>query len=97
MRKLVNEAHRRCHENLTSYEDRLETVAAALLEHETLHAPEFQAIMRGEDPFQSVDDVEEPQPRGKHTSAPDGSELPREGDSRDQGLDLSGGTLPAPA
>jgi cell division protease FtsH len=97
VRKLVNEAHRRCHENLTSYEDRLETVAAALLEHETLHAPEFQAIMRGEDPFQSVDDVEEPQTRGKHTSAPDGNELPREGDSRDQGLDLSGGTLPAPA
>jgi cell division protease FtsH len=97
VRKLVDEAHRRCHEILTSYEDRLDAVAAALLEHETLHAPEFQAIMRGEDPFQSVDGVEEPQPRGTTTSERDGNELPREEDSRDQGLDLSGGTLPAPA
>ena len=44
---LVDEAHRRCHEILTSYEDRLDAVAAALLEQETLHAPEFEAIMRG--------------------------------------------------
>ena len=96
VRKLVDEAHRRCHEILTAYGERLEAVAAALLEHETLHAPEFQAIMRDEDPFQSIDDVEEPQPRGTPTSERDGNELPRE-DSRDQGLDLSGGTLPAPA
>ena len=50
VRKLVDEAHRRCHEILTSYEDRLDAVAAALLEHETLHSGEFQSIMRGEDP-----------------------------------------------
>ena len=72
-------------------------VAAALLEHETLHASEFQAIMRGEDPFQSVDGVEERQTSGTPTSEQDDSERPREEDSRDQGLDLSGGTLPAPA
>ena len=97
VRNLVDEAHRRCHQILTSYEDRLGAVAAALLEHETLHASEFQAIMRGEDPFHSLDDVEEAHPKGSHTSERDESALPREGDSRDQGLDLSGGTLPAPA
>ena len=97
VRKLVDEAHRRCHEILTSYEDRLGAVAAALLEHETLHSGEFQSIMRGEDPFPSVDDVEERQPSGTPSSERDGSELPREEDSRDQGLGLSGGTLPAPA
>ena len=97
VRKLVDVAHRRCHEILTSYEDRLGAVAAALLEHETLHSGEFQSIMRGEDPFPSVDDVEERQPSGTPSSERDGSELPREEDSRDQGLGLSGGTLPAPA
>ena len=97
VRKLVDEAHRRCHEILTSYEDRLDAVAAALLEHETLHSGEFQSIMRGEDPFPSVDDVEERQPSGTPSSERDGSELPREEDSRDQELGLSGGTLPAPA
>ena len=97
VRKLVDVAHRHCHEILTSYEDRLGAVAAALLEHETLHSGEFQSIMRGEDPFQSVDDVEERQPSGTPSSERDGSELPREEDSRDQGLGLSGGTLPAPA
>ena len=97
VRKLVDEAHVRCHEILQSYQDHLAAVAAALLEHETLHASEFEAIMRGEDPFQSVDDVEEPQPSGTPTSELDGNERSREEDSRDQGLDLSGGTLPAPA
>ena len=97
VRKLVDEAHVRCHEILQSYQDRLAAVAAALLEHEKLHASEFEAIMRGEDPFQSVDDVEEPQPSGTPTSELDGNERSREEDSRDQGLDLSGGTLPAPA
>ena len=97
VRSLVDEAHRRCHEILTSYEDRLDAVAAALLEQETLHASEFQAIMRGEDPFQSLDDVEAGQTSGTPTSERDGGERPQEGDSRDQGLDLSGGTLPAPA
>jgi cell division protease FtsH len=97
VRNLVNQAHRRCQEILTSYEDRLDAVAAALLEHETLHAPEFQAIMRGEDPFQSVDGLEEPLPSGTPASERDENDLPREEDNRDQELGLSGGTLPAPA
>jgi len=62
-----------------------------------LHAPEFEAIMRGEDPFQSLDDIETRQTSGTPTSERDGSERSQEEDSRDQGLDLSGGTLPAPA
>ena len=97
VRKLVDDAHRRCREILISYEDRLDAVAAALLEHETLHAPEFQAIMRGEDPFQSVDGLEEPLPSGTPASERDENDLPREEDNRDQELGLSGGTLPAPA
>ena len=51
----------------------------------------------GEDPFQSLDDIETRQTSGTPTSERDGSERSPEGDSRDQGLDLSGGTLPAPA
>ncbi len=97
VRKLVDEAHRRCREILISYEDRLDAVAAALLEHETLHAREFQAIMRGEDPFQSADGLEEPLPSGTPASERDENDLPREEDNRDQELGLSGGTLPAPA
>ncbi len=96
VRKLVDEAHRRCHEILKSYRDRLDAVAVALLEQETLHAPELEAIMRGEDPFRSVDDLEETRPSGSATSERDEDEHSREEDSRDQGLDLSG-TLPAPA
>lgn len=96
VRKLVDEAHWRCHEILELYQDRLDAVAAALLEEETLYAPELDAIMRGEDPFQPVHDVPEAQPNERSTSEWDENERPREENSRDQGLDLSG-TLPAPA
>ena len=96
VRKLVDEAHWRCHEILELYQDRLDAVAAALLEEETLYAPELDAIMRGEDPFQPVRDVPEAQPNERSTSEWDENERPREENSRDQGLDLSG-TLPAPA
>ena len=96
VRKLVDEAHWRCHEILELYQDRLDAVAAALLEEETLYAPELNAIMRGEDPFQPVRDVPEAQPNERSTSEWDENERPREENSRDQGLDLSG-TLPAPA
>lgn len=96
VRKLVDEAHWRCHEILELYQDRLDAVAAALLEEETLYAPELDAIMRGEDPFQPVRDLPEAQPNERSTSEWDENERPREENSRDQGLDLSG-TLPAPA
>lgn len=94
VRKLVDEAHWRCHEILELYQDRLDAVAAALLEEETLYAPELDAIMRGEDPFQPVRDVPEAQPNERSTSEWDENERPRE--ENNQGLDLSG-TLPAPA
>ncbi len=97
VRKLVDEAHRRCREILTSYEERLDAVAAALVDQETLNDLEFSAIMRGEDPFNSVEGAEESHASGTPSSERDGSERPQEEDSRDQGLDLSGGTLPAPA
>lgn len=96
VRRLVDEAHWRCHEILELYQDRLDAVAAALLEEETLYAPELDAIMRGEDPFQPVHDVPETQQNERSTSEWDENERPREENSRDQGLDLSG-TLPAPA
>ena len=96
VRKLVDEAHWRCLEILELYQDRLDAVAAALLEEETLYAPELDAIMRGEDPFQPVRDVPEAQQNERSTSEWDENERPREENSRDQGLDLSG-TLPAPA
>lgn len=94
VRKLVDEAHWRCHEILELYQDRLDAVAAALLEEETLYAPELDAIMRGEDPFQPVRDMPEAQPNERSTSEWDENERPRE--ENNQGLDLSG-TLPAPA
>ena len=97
VRSLVDEAHHRCHEILTFQRERLDAMASALLEHETLQAPQIDAIMRGEDPFQSLDDVEATHTEGTPNSERDGSEQPKEEDSRDQGVDLSGETLPAPA
>ena len=90
--RLVDEAHQRCHQLLAAQWDKVVAVADALLEVETLDAQQFQAIVRGENPFQG------PKQPGRLRQAqgtrPD--ETPR-GDKRsDSGVDL-GGTLPAPA
>ncbi|RME62236.1 MAG: ATP-dependent zinc metalloprotease FtsH [Caldilineae bacterium] len=96
VRKLVDEAHQRCRQILMTHRDKLDAVAHRLLEVETLHAPEFEAIMRGEEP---VDDEPtapaRPAVDRSRPDRPDGGRRQGEED-RDKGLDL-GGTLPAPA
>lgn len=90
--RLVNEAHQRCHQLLSTHWDKVDVVAAALLTVETIDAQQFQALMRGENPFPSQENP------GQRQSAPGTrDEAAREHDKRsDSGVDL-GGTLPAPA
>jgi cell division protease FtsH len=92
--RLVEEAHQRCHQLLTAHWEKLELVAIRLLEIETIEAPEFEALMRGEDAFKPTE-----KPKGPAVAAPSAKpdELSRAGDKRaDSGLDI-GGRLPAPA
>jgi cell division protease FtsH len=91
--RLVDEAHQRCHQLLSTHWDKVELVATTLLEVETIDAQQFQALMRGENPFPPT---ETPSPR---MTAPGSrqDEAPRGTDKRtDSGVDL-GGTIPAPA
>jgi cell division protease FtsH len=86
--RIVDEAHQRCHQLLSTHWDKVDLVATALLDVETIDAQQFQALMRGENPFQP------PAPR---VSKPGPRPDEREDDKRaDSGVDLSG-TLPAPA
>jgi len=91
--RFVEEAHQRCHQLLSSHWEKVELVATTLMEHETIDAQQFQALMRGENPFRPT---ETPTPR---MTAPGSrqDEAPRGSDKRsDSGVDL-GGTVPAPA
>jgi cell division protease FtsH len=95
VRRLVDEAYQRTHQILVTHRDKLDAVSIRLLEIETLYAPEFEAIMRGEQGFDSS------RPGGgrkKNEQHRPGAEDDRQrGDRRsDEGVDL-GGTLPAPA
>jgi cell division protease FtsH len=94
VRRLVDEAYQRTHEILATHRDKLDAVAIRLLEIETLYAPEFEAIMRGE----NATDPSQPGGRKKSEHPRSGVEDDRQrGDRRsDEGVDL-GGTLPAPA
>ncbi len=88
---LVGEAHERCHELLTAHWDKVDVLATSLLEVETIDAQQFQALMRGENPFRTPD-----QPGPRLAPGPRHDESAR-GDKRsDSGVDI-GGTLPAPA
>jgi cell division protease FtsH len=88
--RIVDEAHQRCHQLLSTHWDKVDLVAKMLLEVETIDAQQFAALMRGENPFRS----ETPGPR---LTAPGTRQDERSGDKRtDSGLDL-GGTVPAPA
>ncbi len=91
LHSLVEEAHQRCHALLTTHWDKMVILANRLLEIETISAPEFEALMRGEDPV-------EPAGRTPGKKTPTRKlEEPVRGDKRaDGGLDL-GGSLPAPA
>ena len=93
VKKLVDEAHSRCHQLLAENWTALQRVAHRLLEVETINAAEFQALMRGEAPIESADSltgqgsaVTTPKPQGQ-----------MRGDDRraDGGLDL-GGRVPQP-
>jgi cell division protease FtsH len=94
VRRLVDEAYERTHQILATHRDKLDAVAIRLLEIETLYAPEFEAIMRGE----NATDPSQPGGRKKSEHPRSGVEDDRQrGDRRsDEGVDL-GGTLPAPA
>lgn len=98
VRKLVDDAYQETHRILTEQRDKLDAVAMRLLEIETLHAPEFEAIMRGE---QIVERKPSEQPAANRpgraqSGLSDDERSKREGEGRDKGLDL-GGTVPAPA
>ncbi|MCB0044197.1 MAG: ATP-dependent zinc metalloprotease FtsH [Caldilineaceae bacterium] len=92
--QLVDDAYRRCHHVLEANWDKLEQVAQALLEHETISGSEFEAIMNGEDPFSDRTTAVTQSPSGQSATV----SQPRLNDKRrsDTGTDLSG-TLPAPA
>jgi cell division protease FtsH len=91
VRRLVDEAHDRCYQLLTAHWDKMEVLSAALLEVETINAQEFQALMRGENPFppNTTKPPQKQQPR--ELKGEDAAREQKRGD-----LDL-GGTLPAPA
>jgi cell division protease FtsH len=94
VRKFVDEAHRRCHQLLSTYWHKVDLIAAKLLEVETLDAQQFDALMRGEDPFRPTDSQSE---RRLPAPSPRSDEPSQSGDKRsDRGVDL-GGTVPAPA
>ncbi len=62
VRRIVNEAYARVRQILTTHRDKLEAVAKALLERETLSDTEFLAIFEGRDPGQAAGDGLAPQP-----------------------------------
>ena len=71
----------------------VELVAQTLLDHETINAEQFEALMLGEDPFEELDQLtppEKPVPTSVDSQAERGESA---GDSKP---DLSG-SLPAPA
>jgi cell division protease FtsH len=91
VRTLVDDAHVRCNQLLTTHWEKMVILSNVLLDVETVNRAEFEALMRGEDPYPpSARRPEQPAPRGAK-----GEESLR--DKRaDGGLDL-GGSLPAPA
>jgi cell division protease FtsH len=91
VRRLVDDAHQRCHQLLTTHWDKMVVLSNALLEIETINRPEFEALMRGENPFPPSS--KPPRQRAAQRE-PKEEETPR--DLSTGGLDL-GGTLPAPA
>jgi cell division protease FtsH len=62
VRRIVNEAHVRVRQILTTHRDKLDAVAQALLERETLDGDEFEAIFQGKDLADKESDGLSPQP-----------------------------------
>ncbi|RLT40924.1 MAG: ATP-dependent metallopeptidase FtsH/Yme1/Tma family protein [Chloroflexi bacterium] len=97
VRGLVDEAYRLTHQILDEHRGKLDAVSLRLLEVETLHRPEFEAIMRGEQIVEQP--LSNPPAKNRAERSQTGvgdEERKREGEGRDKGIDL-GGTLPAPA
>ncbi|GIV70845.1 ATP-dependent zinc metalloprotease FtsH [Caldilinea sp.] len=94
VKRLVDEAHERCHQLLLEHWEALERVAQRLLEVETLNAAEFQALMRGETPV--GDSAVAPRSQESPAGASKTAGQVRGDDKRaDSGLDL-GGRVPQP-
>ena len=93
VRALVDEAQDWCYDLLTSNWEELELVSQFLLEVETINAEQFEAILRGEDPF--PDGEERPGAKTLSTGRSDKT-APSSDERTDNSLDM-GGTLPAPA
>ena len=91
VRRLVDEAHDRCFQLLTAHWEKMEVLTAALLEVETINAQEFQALMRGENPFPPSTKKPPQMQQPREVKGEDAAREQKRGD-----LDL-GGTLPAPA
>ncbi len=91
VRSLVEEAHQRCRELLTQYWDKMVLLSDRLLQVETINAPEFEALMRGEQPVDPAEKSFTPRVPAREPKEPKRPEK-----RPDSGLDL-GGTLPAPA
>jgi cell division protease FtsH len=93
VKRLVDDSHARAHQLLAENRPAMERVAQRLLEVETINAPEFESLMRGELPHDSA----ELQIGSESTTRPKPQSSARSDDKRsDAGLDL-GGTLPQPA
>ncbi|MBW7885228.1 MAG: AAA family ATPase, partial [Caldilineaceae bacterium] len=94
VKRMVDEAHGRCHQLLEEHWDALQRVATRLLEIESLNAADFQALMRGEEP---VETAESKSSAENALSRPKTQGSVRGDDKRtDSGLDL-GGRVPQPA
>jgi len=97
VRRIVDEAHDRCHQILSDNWDKMELLSEKLLVIETIDAKAFNALMRGEDPFKDIDEnIVRPPSTGLSTKE---TYQENESDKRNEGgLDLgNSGTLPAPA
>ena len=92
--EIVEEAHLRCRTLLSEHWDKLELLVNRLLEIETINAPEFEALMRGE----TAADYSGPNPEPRRSLRGTTADEHRVGEGKrsDGGLDI-GGTVPAPA
>ena len=93
VRKLVDNAHRRCHELLQQHWDKMVLLSERLLQVETVTAAEFQALMRGEPSGETAEKAVNAKHPVRESKIDEQTRSDKRGDS---GVDL-GGTVPAPA
>jgi cell division protease FtsH len=88
IRRIVTTAQAKAWEVLGSNRDKLEAVAQALMEHETISGEECLTVMRGEKIVRPTDD--------DVTKGPTGSAVPVAGRARPQRPETDGGMEPLP-